>query len=342
MKHRLFKFIPYFLLFSLFIFLCVLLFPRNYDVPKMEPRASTKFWNLPTGSHIGYTHIEAKGKKKASPILFLQGGPGGPITDRTIEMLAPLAENGYDIYCYDQIGCGNSARLDDIGEYSATRHRRDLEAIVQQIGAEKVILIGQSWGAMLAILFVAENPARLEKLILTGPGPIYPIRRELAGLASPDSLHLKIPPYSNRIANESVNNWRVKAMNFMANNFDKKLASDDEADAFQARLVGQLNKAVVCDTSRALKAAGGNGFYVATKTMQSLETQPDPRPKLAHSQIPLFLMRGQCDNQKWGYLTDYFELFERHRLVVIPGAGHSISIEQPCLYLKALREFLAE
>jgi pimeloyl-ACP methyl ester carboxylesterase len=58
-----------------------------------------------------------------------------------------------DVYLYDQIGSGWSDRLDDIRQYTALRHKKDLEAIVQAIGAEKVILIGQSWGKEYLDLF---------------------------------------------------------------------------------------------------------------------------------------------------------------------------------------------
>ncbi|MBK6345567.1 MAG: alpha/beta fold hydrolase [Bacteroidales bacterium] len=69
------------------------------------------------------------------------GRTGRAPYDRNIKLLAPLAVNGFDVYLYDQIGCGSSARLENIEEYSVERHRRDLEEIVKTIGAEKVILI---------------------------------------------------------------------------------------------------------------------------------------------------------------------------------------------------------
>jgi proline iminopeptidase len=53
------------------------------------------------------------------------------------------------------------------------------------------------------------------------------------------------------------------------------------------------------------------------------------------------IMKGQCDNQKWGYVTEYFDLFRVHQFTVIPNAGHSISIEQPDRYLETIRRFLS-
>lgn len=118
---------------------------------------------------------------------------------------------------------------------------------------------------------------------------------------------------------------RVKAIAFWAKTFGKKLASDKEADDFQTYLNSELNKAVVCDTSKALKAEGGGGFYAQLMTVQSFNEIQDPRPKLKGCKVPVLLMKGQCDNQPWGFLTEYLELFPNHQLKIIPNAGHSIS-----------------
>ena len=53
-------------------------------MPKANLRQGTKFWKLPTGSKIGYFLISGKGAKKPFPIIYLQGGPGGFISDYNI------------------------------------------------------------------------------------------------------------------------------------------------------------------------------------------------------------------------------------------------------------------
>jgi proline iminopeptidase len=320
----------------------VLFVPRTYDVPHVKELKSTLYWNLPTGSQIAYTLIPAKGIKKASPIIFLQGGPGGFYTERTIELFRSFSEIGYDIYLYDQIGGGHSARLKNIREYTADRHKRDLEEIVRKIGSEKVILIAQSWGAILATLFIADNPTKVEKIVFTGPGPIQPMNMELAKQASPDSLQLREPNFSNAQANKSVQNIRSKLTMKWALLFGKKLASDTEADDFQTLLNKKLNKSTVCDTSIDVRAEGGGGYYVQVMTIKSLANVKDPRPVLKKSKIPVLVMKGQCDNQKWGFTNEYLQLFTNHRLVIIKNAGHSISREQPDLYLKTICDFLSE
>ena len=330
------------LLIPLLFILFIIFYQKKYAIKSSQIRENTHYWTLETGSKIAYNLISAKGIKKPCPIIYLHGGPGAFISEFTINMLAPLSENGYDVYLYDQIGSGFSDRLINIEDYTAERHKKDLEAIIKTIKAEKVVLIGQSWGAFLATLFTADNPDKIEKLILTGAGAIYPLNEALKDLKSPDSLHLKQPIYSNKEANEKMNNNRTKTVALWAKIFRNKLATDTEMDDFQTILANETNKSIVCDTSKAPKSTLGNGFYAQIMTMQSVYEINDFRAKLHDSKVLLYLMRGQCDNQKWGYFTEYLSLFPKHKLVIIPNAGHSIAVEQPELYLSTLRAFLKE
>jgi proline iminopeptidase len=339
MRKNLLKFTGYIFLSGISIFLLIVLLPKTYNVPQLQTRAGTEYWDLPTGSHIAYTLIPGKGIKKPYPLIYLQGGPGGPIYNRTIKMLLPLSEDGYDVYLYDQAGCGFSGRLKNIEDYTADRHKKDLEEIIKMIGAEKVILIGQSWGAILATLFMVDNPGKVEKVIFTGPGPIYPINEELATVQPPDSLHMRKPASTNAEANRKAATIRTRFVTYFAVVFGLKLASDKEMDNFQTYLDG-INKATVCDPSMAPKPEAGGGFYSQIMTIRSLNEVKDPRLDLKGSKIPVLIMKGQCDNQKWGYLSEYLELFPNHQLAIIPDAGHSIAIEQPELYLSTIRGFL--
>lgn len=322
------------------IFVFLLFLPRNYDVPKMQKRESTKYWNLETGSRIAYTLLPGKEPKKNCPIIYLHGGPGGPIYNSNITTLSFLADDGYDVYLYDQIGGGHSGRLDNIEDYTADRHKSDLKEIVNIIGAEKVILICQSWGAMLANIYVVENQERVERLIFTGPGPILPIRKELANISPPDSLKLIEPYYSNQQGNEKAHNLRSMLMIKWAKIFGNKLASDNEADDFATFLNTELNKSILSDTSKTLKAEGGAGFYSQIMTVKSFNDVKDQRLKIKKLNIPVLIMKGQYDNQKWGYTQEYLKLYSNSKLVVIPDAGHAIAAEKPDQYIKTIREFL--
>jgi len=324
--------------FAVLLFLAF--WPTSYKVPHKQTRAGTKYWDLPTGSRIAYTLIPAKSEKKPFPVLFLQGGPGGPVYDHNIQLLLPLAEDGYDVYLYDQVGCGFSERLENIEEYSVERHEKDLEEIVKKIGAEKVILIGQSWGSMLAIQFVTDNPEKVEKLILTSPGPVLPINPGLEKIDSPDSLYLKEPAFTNHQGNKKMYHLRTRLAEYCAKAFNWKLASDNEMDDFATYLNYETGKSTVCDTSHTRNMESGSGYYCMVKTVQSFIDVADHREELRGCNVPVLIMKGQCDNIKWGYTCEYLTLFHKHTFVLVTNAGHGIGLEQLGIYVKIIREFL--
>jgi proline iminopeptidase len=321
--------------------LALLIFnPRKYDVLPFEERPNTEYWKLPTGSVIGYQKIEGDSSETKAPIIYLHGGPGGMITDRTIELLRPLSKTGHDLYLYDQIGSGHSERLDHIEEYSVQRHKNDLAAIVNNLKAEKVILLGQSWGAMLAMEYVADHPEKIEKLVFTGPGPILPIQAGLARVKAPDSLQLQRPKFSNREGNKKANNLRSKFIRFCALRFGKKLSSDQEADLFFTYLNNELSKSTQCDPKDIPASKGGRGYYSHIMTVKSFREVKDQRSKLQGLAIPTLLIKGQCDNQPWGVGEEYLKLFPEAELEIIEGAGHIIEIEHQEELLEIITAFL--
>lgn len=340
MKKKLKFIIKYALLLGIIVLIGLVFIPRKYDVPKHQPLKQIRFWELTTGSKIGYTLLEASEPKQKFPIIYLHGGPGGCINQAIINTLAPFAKEGYDVYLYDQIGGGHSDRLEHIAAYTVERHLNDLEEIVTRIGSQKVIFIGQSWGTILATLFVTKHPQLIEKIILTGPGPILPINRNMVSQKAPDSLHLVAPIFSNQDGNKKANNLRMKFVRWWASVFEEKLAKDREVDDFFTYLNNALNKSTVCDTAFVTKSKGGAGYYAHIMTLKSFKDVINLRPKMKTIQTPILLMRGQCDNQKWGFTKEYLDVFQNASLQIIPNAGHFIAVEQQELCTRTIIDFL--
>lgn len=320
--------------------------PRHYTLPPLEKRQTTQFMTLPTGSKIGYTLVEGKGNKKKYPIIYLHGGPGGRISNITIGILSELSKEGYDVLFYDQIGSGYSDRLHDIKDYTVDRHIKDLRAIIDNLKTEKVILIGQSWGCILATYFVSQYPERIEKVILTNPGPLFPYNKDLENIPNPDSLSLKSPIYTNAQGNIKMKNWRSAAIQFFATRFGIKLATDAEADEFSTYAGFEINKSCFFDTSKIVKIADMqpipnlNGYYAGLITLQSLQKYKDPRSILKELCTSVLVIKAQYDNQKWGFTQEYLTLFKNSQLKVIQNAGHFIEFEQASELQRTIQTFL--
>jgi class 3 adenylate cyclase len=67
---------------------------------------------------------------------------------------------------YDGRGMGLSDR--DVKDYSLEAHVRDLEAVVDAVGFEKVAMLGISQGGATAIAYAVRHPERVSHLILYG------------------------------------------------------------------------------------------------------------------------------------------------------------------------------
>lgn len=313
-------------------------YPRSYNTIHLSKRPGTQYWQLPGGSRIAYWHFPGTPGNNLSPIIYLHGGPGAGITDLEIVTLSKLTSTGHDIYLYDQVGCGHSSRLDNIQDYSAERHVSDLEEIVQQLKADKVILIGQSWGAILSTLYVASHPTTVEKLVITAPAAIQPANKKYNSAVPPDSLHLRAPQF--QLKNNGMKTLRSRAMEFWVRTFESKLAGDEEADEYATFTTNELNKTMVCDSPNAVKATGTEGYYVHYMTRLSLGQVKDPRGHMKKYTAPVLVMKAQCDNQRWGYTQEYLDLFPHSTLKVVNDAGHNIFIEQPGRYVQIIEDFL--
>jgi proline iminopeptidase len=116
----------------------------------------------------------AYGNAEAPCLVVLHGGPGAS-HDYLLPQMLRLAE-GRRLLFYDQRGGGRS-RVDAATPVVWDAHVSDLERVVAELAAEPLVLVGYSWGALLALLYAIEavqgrrGPAP-EALLLIDPAPV--------------------------------------------------------------------------------------------------------------------------------------------------------------------------
>lgn len=93
----------------------------------------------------------------STPIVLLHGGPGS--THNYFELLDDIADTGRDVIMYDQLGCGNSYVENRPDLWNADTWMDELEALREHLNLKEVILLGQSWGGMLAIMYMIDRKA---------------------------------------------------------------------------------------------------------------------------------------------------------------------------------------
>ena len=115
-------------------------------------------------------HAQTFGNPGDPMIVVLHGGPGADY--RSILNCQGFANDGYYVVFYDQRGSGLSQRH-DAEIYTMQKHIDDLEAVInhfRQGPDQQLILMGHSWGAMLATAYVNDYPDRIDGLVLMEPG----------------------------------------------------------------------------------------------------------------------------------------------------------------------------
>ena len=98
-------------------------------------------------------------------VLCLNGGPGLPC-DYLREPHACLADHGYRVVAYDQLGCGESDKPSDPTLWTIERYAEEVEKVREALGLGRVHLLGQSWGGWLSIEYGVTFPHSLKTVIL--------------------------------------------------------------------------------------------------------------------------------------------------------------------------------
>ncbi|TWI35903.1 prolyl aminopeptidase [Paracoccus sulfuroxidans] len=110
-------------------------------------------------------YLEQSGNPLGTPVIVLHGGPGGGCSPYMRRFFDPSA---YRVVLFDQRGCGRSRPHASI-EANTTQHLLDDIALIRrELGIERSILFGGSWGATLAIAAAEAAPDAVTALVLRG------------------------------------------------------------------------------------------------------------------------------------------------------------------------------
>jgi proline iminopeptidase len=116
-------------------------------------------------------HSEAFGNPNDPMIVVLHGGPGGDY--RAMLNCSRFSDDGFYVVFYDQRGSGLSKRHNKETYSTVQIFIDDLDGVIQHYRRrpeQKVILMGLSWGAMLATAYVNQYPTAISGVVLMEPG----------------------------------------------------------------------------------------------------------------------------------------------------------------------------
>lgn len=120
---------------------------------------------LDTGNSGHTVYWEESGNPDGLPVIFLHGGPGSGCKPDHRRYFNP---EKYRIVILDQRGCNRSGPQGCVENNTTGDLLRDIEAIRQQLGIERWLVFGGSWGATLGLLYAETWPERVTGLVLRG------------------------------------------------------------------------------------------------------------------------------------------------------------------------------
>lgn len=113
-------------------------------------------------------------------VLLLHGGPG--FNHEYFECFEDfLPPAGFEMYYYDQLGCCNSDLADgsshDMSLWTLPRYLEEVEEVRQGLGLEDFVIVGHSWGGILAIEYALkhQNDGHLRAIVVSSEVSFRPI-----------------------------------------------------------------------------------------------------------------------------------------------------------------------
>ncbi len=100
------------------------------------------------------------------PLLLLHGGPG--FTSEYLDSLEALADER-PVVRYDQLGCGRSDRPADPSLWNVARFVQEVADVRRELRLDRVHILGQSWGSMLAVDYMLTAPEGVASLVIASP-----------------------------------------------------------------------------------------------------------------------------------------------------------------------------
>jgi proline iminopeptidase len=274
----------------------------------------------------GDVYVRAYGTATAkSPVIVLHGGPAAG--HRYMRPYARLASDRQVLF-YDQSGCGRSARPTDMSAYTIERYVQELDAVRAATGAERAILLGHSWGGMLALAYATIHPLKVAGMVLAGTAP-----RMADYQAAAQRWLAAIGPNAVTIAMTEENVGGVPTARFQTL----------EQSYYKQHL---LRLASWPDWFTAvLEEAGSNPVYrylngPSEFTFTGALASFDVTDKLAKLRMPTLITCGEYDEAPPWLGRKLKAHIHGAQLLAWPGLSHMAHIEAPGIVVPATARFL--
>jgi len=279
--------------------------------PAQSPHES----RIPVGGAALYSRDVGQG----TPVVVLHGGPDFDHSYFLPE-LDRLSDSFHLIY-YDQRGRGRSAEGVQPHEVTLASEMEDLDKVRQHFHLDSMVLLGHSWGAVLALEYALRHPQRVSHLILMNPAPASTadyrqLRKDWLD-KRPDDMERR-KAIASSAAYKEGDPEAVTA--YYRIHFQPAFARSGDYQKFMARLKSSFTKEGI------LKARA-----VEDRLMTETWALPnyDLLPKLRDLKVPTLVIHGDHDFIPATTAEHIADAIPKARLVTLKDCGHFAYMECP-------------
>ncbi|TAE14225.1 MAG: alpha/beta fold hydrolase [Bacteroidetes bacterium] len=260
---------------------------------------------------------------KGEPIVIINGGPGG--NSEGFAYIASLLAEKYQAIIFDQRGTGKSV-LPKLDSTTITMNlmREDLEALRKHLKLEKWVLMGQSFGGMLASYYASKYPDRVKGLIYSASGGLdlalrASIQNRIEELLTPTERK-DLAYWNNKMAQGDTTRQTIKGRaNVLASAYvvDKKHQKTIAERLLQVNL--EINAIVWGDLTRI-------GY--------------DCKPALKDFRAPALILQGRQDIITVDIAETAHRVLRNSRLVLLDKCSHYGWLDAKEKYISEIHKFM--
>jgi 2-succinyl-6-hydroxy-2,4-cyclohexadiene-1-carboxylate synthase len=255
--------------------------------------------------------VEVEGN--GPPLLLLHGFTG---STRSFDAVRPALADRAQVISLDLIGHGRTASPRQGERYSFDWSTRELVALLDERGIDRVDLLGYSLGGRVALHFAVHMPGRVDRLIVESASPgIESDAERQARLASDAALADRI----ERLGVAAfVDEWQTQPLLALGAHVPAALVEGQRAERLRNSAVGLANS---------LRGMGAGQQSALWSSLASLE-------------LPVHIIVGQRDRRYCQIAERMHSLLPNSGLSIVADAGHTVHLDQPAQFVHAVATIL--
>jgi len=276
---------------------------------------------------------------RGAPLVIVHGGPGAS-HDYFLPYLLPLMRSNKLVFI-DERGGGKSSKCIDPKQYTIANMVEDIEAVRVTLGLGKISLLGHSFGGELVKAYALKYQKNLSHLIL---GSTFASTRELNDALAGMKANMD-PKDRERVNALEAAGLFGKGEIWEHGRYPEEYAKlawgkgyfpyvyfnqpDPNYDPVSS------NTSTAWDVYREMW--GSDGEFIVDGNLKEVEYVD----RLSEIKVPTLIIVGEHDESDPKMSKEMHEKIAGSQLIILPKSGHMTFVDQPELFLTAVRDFVA-